>query len=289
MASTGVDFIKLDVDLFENRKLRHLARKCGPLSTLLWVKLLCLAGQCNEKGRVYIMDGVPYDTETLADDLGMEAADVDTMLAAMARLGMILLDDDGYITEVVGWADHQNVDGMERAKEKARLRQAKYRENHRTGVEPSPTPTESVTPASPVEDNAGRDVTVTSRNGSRIEIGDKRQETREQEYPHGERKNTATAMSSPAHARAKTEAYLAWKSRMHGPTPQDVVERLAEIADEAGFEPGVLTEAMDVAIRRDRMNPAAYVLTLAKDWATHDLRTVYQVQSYCALRAENTA
>lgn len=119
-------WIKITIDMFDNRKLKHLRRLSGGNDmALIWVMLLTIAGRCNAGGLLYLTESIPYTPEMLADELGFPKETVEAALGEMEQLQMI--EKDGEFLAISGWEEHQNVDGMDRVREQTRNRVAKYR------------------------------------------------------------------------------------------------------------------------------------------------------------------
>ena len=126
MADVG--WVRLSTRMFENRKIKHLlSQPKGADLTLLWVRLLCLAGTINDNGRVYVTSKVTYTPQTLAVDTGVALAVVKKAWELFQDLEMIEITEEGYI-EILGWEKHQNVTGLEKIREQNRLRKQKQRQ-----------------------------------------------------------------------------------------------------------------------------------------------------------------
>ena len=126
-----VKWIKIATDMFDNRKIKHLRRlPDGDSIVLIWVMLLTLAGRCNSGGMIFLTENIPYTPKMLADELDFEESTVQLALNALEQLGMIQTNDNGFIA-VTGWAEHQNIDGMEKIREQNRLRKQRQREKER--------------------------------------------------------------------------------------------------------------------------------------------------------------
>ena len=125
MADVG--WVRLSTRLFENRKIKYLlSQPKGAELTLLWVRLLCLAGTINDNGRVYVTSKVTYTPQTLAVDTGVALAVVKKAWELFQDLEMIEITEEGHI-EILGWEKHQNVTGLEKLKEDAKIRQRRSR------------------------------------------------------------------------------------------------------------------------------------------------------------------
>ena len=68
-----VKWIKLSVALPDNKKIRQIRRLPeGDTIALMWVFLLCLAGEVNDDGAIYFTPEIPYTDEMLASQFDME-------------------------------------------------------------------------------------------------------------------------------------------------------------------------------------------------------------------------
>lgn len=125
-----IKWIKITTDMFDNRKIRHLRKLPeGNSIVLIWVMLLAMAGKCNDHGKIYLTENIPYTPKMLADELDFEENTVQLALQALEQLDMIVLDD-GYFS-ITGWEEHQNIEGMDRIREQNRIRKQRQREKER--------------------------------------------------------------------------------------------------------------------------------------------------------------
>lgn len=126
-------WIKITTDMFDNRKIRHLRKLPeGNNIVLIWVMLLTMAGRCNADGRIYLTENIPYTPKMLADELDFEENTVRLALEALERLNMVV-NIDGELA-IAGWEEYQNVEGMARAREQAKIRMRNFRARQRLGV-----------------------------------------------------------------------------------------------------------------------------------------------------------
>lgn len=127
---SDVKWIKITTDMFDNRKIRHLRKLPeGNSIVLIWVMLLAMAGKCNDHGKIYLTENIPYTPKMLADELDFEENTVQLALQALEQLDMIVLDD-GYFS-ITGWEEHQNIEEMDRIREQNRIRKQRQREKER--------------------------------------------------------------------------------------------------------------------------------------------------------------
>lgn len=129
-----VKWIKLDVNLFDNRKIKMLeALPDGCAMVVVWLKLLCLAGQTNDGGAVYFTKEIPYTEEMMATVFGMPIVIIRSALNYFEQFGMIERVND--IMYLSSWEEYQNVEGMEKIREQNRERKQRQREREKLLLE----------------------------------------------------------------------------------------------------------------------------------------------------------
>lgn len=134
-----VKWIKLAVDMFDNRKIRQIETlPDGDGIIVIWVKLLCLAGITNDGGLVYFTRDIPYTEQMLANYFQRPIALVQMALRVFQQFGMIELVDD--LIMVSGWEKYQNLDRLAELREKERIKKQKYREKQRLLQSPEIVP-----------------------------------------------------------------------------------------------------------------------------------------------------
>lgn len=122
-----VSWIKLETNLFDNPKIQMLSNlPKGDSYVSFWVRLLCMAGKLNNGGYVYVAENAAYTPQLLAAITGKPVALVKTMLKTMQELHMIDVDSNGIIC-IIGWEEHQNVEGLEKIRDDAKIRQRRLR------------------------------------------------------------------------------------------------------------------------------------------------------------------
>ena len=123
----GVRWVKLNTNMFDNRKIKHLRKLPeGNNIVLIWVMLLTMAGRCNAGGMIFLTENIPYTAKMLADELDFEESTVVLALQVLEQLDMIVTDN-GFFS-IAGWEEYQNIEGMEKIREQTRKRVAKCRE-----------------------------------------------------------------------------------------------------------------------------------------------------------------
>lgn len=120
------EWIRLSTAIFKNRKMQAISEyPKGDSLAVFWIQLLCLAGEINDSGKVYITEGVPYSTKSLARYTMKTEALVKQALKIFTSLKMIDCNDD--CIEILGWEKYQNVEGLERIRDNNKVRQRRFR------------------------------------------------------------------------------------------------------------------------------------------------------------------
>ena len=124
---SDVKWIKISVDIFNDEKLQAIGTlPDGNMIQLVWIKLLCLAGKCNEGGLLMVTSELPYTDEMLAKRFDMEIGQVQRALDIFQRAGMIDVIENIYM--VSNWSKYQSTQSLEEYKKQNRERQKKFRE-----------------------------------------------------------------------------------------------------------------------------------------------------------------
>lgn len=134
-----INWIKLRVDMFDDEKIKIIqSMPEGDAILVIWIRIIALAGKCNAKGLVLIEDEFPYSDEMLATIFNKPLATVRLALGTFEKFRMIELTEKGiYISN---FEKHQNTEGMEKIRERARIRKQREREKKRALLEAGNTP-----------------------------------------------------------------------------------------------------------------------------------------------------
>ena len=116
-----VKWIKIVTDMFNNRKIKQIeAMPDADAVLIIWVKLLCLAGNINENGAIMITRELPYTDEMLSQEFGKPLNTIRMALSIFEKYSMIEIIENVYC--ISNWQKYQNIDGMDRIREQTRLR-----------------------------------------------------------------------------------------------------------------------------------------------------------------------
>lgn len=144
-----VKWIKLATGLPDNRKIKQIRRLPeGDTIALMWVFLMCLAGETNDDGMVYFTPEIPFTEEMLSDQFAIDINTIRLGLTTFQRFGMIEIVDD--IICLASWEKWQSVDELAVIREKTRKRVAKHREKQKLAAG-NVTCNVTVTPCNAIE------------------------------------------------------------------------------------------------------------------------------------------
>lgn len=149
-----IKWIKITTDIFDDEKIRLIdALPEHDAILVIWFKILTLAGRQGGNGLLMMNNKVHYTDEMLAAIFNRPITTIRLALQTFEQFGMIEIING--IISLPNWEKHQNVDGMEKAKEQTRKRVARYREKQKQLLE---------------NGNVTCNVTVTPCNATDIDI-----------------------------------------------------------------------------------------------------------------------
>ena len=121
-----IKWVKLHTNIFQNSKLKHLrSLPEGDKLALIWIMLLANAGRCNANGWVFLTENIPYTPKMLAKEFDFRPSTVTAALNAFEDMDMIMID--GGFIHIRNWSDYQNVEGIDKLREQARVRKQRQR------------------------------------------------------------------------------------------------------------------------------------------------------------------
>ena len=125
-----VKWIKIVTDMFDDEKIVLIeAMPDSDAIIVIWFKLLCLAGKQNNGGVFMLNDRIPYTDEMLSTIFRRPLNTVRLAISTFERFGMVEIINN--TITIPSWRKHQNLEGMELAREKTRQRVAAYRERQK--------------------------------------------------------------------------------------------------------------------------------------------------------------
>lgn len=191
-----VKWIHLNVDMFDNRKIRYLRKlPAGNDIILIWVMLLTLAGKCNAGGMIMLTQNVPYTVKMLADEFEFDENTVRLALEAFESLGMV--STDGFIM-ISGWEEHQNTEGLDKIREYNRIAKQKSRERQK---QKQLMLANGVNDMSMTSDGQNTDPSISISNSTSLSVDN----TSESNRGVGEERETGKADDKPKERKKRTQ------------------------------------------------------------------------------------
>lgn len=127
---SDIKWISIATDIFNNEKILAIeSLPDGANIELVWFKLLCLAGTCNENGFLMINQNVPYTDQMMAKYFRIDIGIVQRALEIFEQMNMVEIINDIYM--VSNWFKYQNSSELERIRENNRERQQRYRDRQK--------------------------------------------------------------------------------------------------------------------------------------------------------------
>ncbi len=121
-----VKWIKLAADIFDNRKIKQIeSLPDGDAVIVIWMKLLCLAGNINDSGLIYFTKEIPYTEQMLATQFKRPLATIQMAMKIFENFGMIEIIDN--ILHISNWEKYQSVDKLADIREYNKLAKQKSR------------------------------------------------------------------------------------------------------------------------------------------------------------------
>lgn len=132
-----VKWIKLRSDIFENRKIKQIeSLPDGDAIIVIWLKLLCLAGNINDDGKIYFTKEIPFTDQMFSAYFNRPISTIQFALNIFEQFGMVE-NFDGLLV-IKNWEKYQNLEGLERIRELNKERNKKYRERKKQALLESP-------------------------------------------------------------------------------------------------------------------------------------------------------
>lgn len=139
-----IKWISIATDIFNNGKITAIeSLPDGTNIELVWFKLLCLAGTCNENGFLMINQNIPYTEEMMSKAFRMDIGTVQRALDIFQQMEMVEIVNNIYM--ISNWFKYQNNAELERIRETNRIRQQRYRDNQKLKLEEKHNVTRNVT------------------------------------------------------------------------------------------------------------------------------------------------
>jgi predicted phage replisome organizer len=117
--------IKLPVHFFEDDKLKAIrSQKDGDSVILLYTMLITIAVKSNDKGRLMLCEGIPYDEKILSGILNLPLAVVKNGLELLTKFGLLTVTES--IFSLVNYDEYADIKTIKERRQNAD-RQARFK------------------------------------------------------------------------------------------------------------------------------------------------------------------
>jgi predicted phage replisome organizer len=275
--------------MFEDEKIDFITSLPESDAILvIWIRLLALAGKCNDGGYIYLTETIPYTEDMLVHKFRKSPSIIKLALETFKALGMVVFDEAGIF--LPNWDKHQNVEGLEKIKKQTAERVAKHRAKKKLPAGDALQVT-----------HIAQDVTLHVTHGNETELDielDKELDVinndinarEESEITVNDSEETVSEISQTANESTKTVSMaigtqaVNWAERNWGRMvspgeSSDIVSWCDEFATRGSHEPdAVVIEALkqcDLASVRN----IKYLRAVLTDWRENGVLTVANVEA----------
>ena len=131
-----IQWFKIESNIFSNRKIQLILKlEDGDTYFRVWIQLIALAVECNNKGRLEIGDNNPMTIENFSKIMGKSKKKIEKILNKFLELEMLRKEGDTFL--IKNWDKYQSIEKYEKYQMQNRERQKRYREKLKSENEKS--------------------------------------------------------------------------------------------------------------------------------------------------------
>ena len=131
-----IQWFKVESNIFSNRKIQIILNlPDGDTYFRVWMHLIALAVQCNNKGRLEIGENNPMTIQNFSKIMGKSNKKIEKILKKLLELEMLIKEGETFL--IKNWDKYQSIEKYEKYQIQNRERQRKYREKHKSEIEKS--------------------------------------------------------------------------------------------------------------------------------------------------------
>lgn len=131
-----IPWFKTETNIFSNRKIQILLKLPeGDTYFRVWIQLIALSIECNNKGRLEIGENNPMSIQDLSKIMGKSKKKIEKILEKFLELKMIIKEEGTFL--IKNWDKYQSIEKYEKYQAQNRERQRKYREKNKSEIEES--------------------------------------------------------------------------------------------------------------------------------------------------------
>ena len=131
-----IQWFKVESNIFSNRKIRIVLKLPeGDTYFRVWMQLIALAVECNNKGRLEIGENNPMTIQNFSKIMGKSNKKIEKILEKFLELEMLVKEGETFL--IKNWDKYQSIEKYEKYQKQGRERQRRYREKHKGEIEKS--------------------------------------------------------------------------------------------------------------------------------------------------------
>lgn len=132
----GIDWFKTDANIFSNRKIQIILKLPeGDTYFRVWIQLIALAIECNNRGRLEIGKNNPMTVEDFSKIMGKSKKKIQKIIEEFLKLKMLIREGETFL--IKNWDKYQSIEKYEKYQMQNRERQRRYREKNKSENEKS--------------------------------------------------------------------------------------------------------------------------------------------------------
>ena len=131
-----IQWFKIESNIFSNRKIQLILKlEDGDTYFRVWIQLIALAIECNNKGRLEIGVNSPMTIENFSKIMGKSKKKIEKILNKFLELKMLIKEGETFL--IKNWDKYQSIENYEKYQMQNRERQKRYREKLKSEKEKS--------------------------------------------------------------------------------------------------------------------------------------------------------
>ncbi len=132
----GIDWFKTDSNIFSNRKIQIILKPSdGDTYFRVWMQLIALAIECNNRGRLEMGKNNPMTVEDFSKIMGKSKKKIQKITEEFLKLEMLIKEGETFL--IKNWDKYQSIEKYEKYQMQNRERQRRYREKNKSENEKS--------------------------------------------------------------------------------------------------------------------------------------------------------
>lgn len=122
-----IQWFKIESNIFSNRKIQIILKLPeGDTYFRVWMQLIALAVECNNKGRLEIGENNPMTIQNFSKIMGKSNRKIEKILEKFIELEMLIKEGETFL--IKNWDKYQSIEKYEKYQMQNRERQRKHRE-----------------------------------------------------------------------------------------------------------------------------------------------------------------